>query len=270
MRRGSRSSKPPAISGSDAIDAEFFAKQNKKLAEENEKLRRRLDDQQGELDRLEKWKVKADAEAERKGQEDKFFNSKSMRNSAFKRPQSAAKQPAASSSLDRIGESGSPRAAVDARKVLDEIKKPLDDTAHLINEFASARQVPSVLAMAQAEAMRTAVVELEHTASQCAARVEALRARHADPRSLSRAQRARFEAQLADLQHEQRRLTEGLAGLSERFTARRDDVLQRTSGELVKAIDAYENAYTGLTVSKGELEALARLPKLCAPYSPEG
>ena len=49
--------------------------------EENEKLRRRLDDQQGELDKLEKLKVKMDAESERQQAEEKFMNSKAGRNS---------------------------------------------------------------------------------------------------------------------------------------------------------------------------------------------
>ena len=75
--------KPPRVSVAQSLgisdaggDAgEFFAKQNKKLMEENEKLRSRLESMQGDLDTLESFKIKHEAESERRATEDKFTGS---------------------------------------------------------------------------------------------------------------------------------------------------------------------------------------------------
>ena len=67
--------------GSINADAEFFAKQNKKLAEENAKLQRKLDDQAEELDQLETFKMRVEQEAERLANEDKVLKNKAIRQS---------------------------------------------------------------------------------------------------------------------------------------------------------------------------------------------
>ena len=45
-------------------------------------------------------------------------------------------------------------AELHKRKLLDDFKKPLDDTRALINEFSIKRHVPSLLDVAQADAMK--------------------------------------------------------------------------------------------------------------------
>ena len=74
---------------------------------------------------------------------------------------------------------------------MDELKKPLDDTRSIINEFASGRQVPTVLALAQAEAIRDTIRALEHDTAKCDGRLAALKQRYPDPRALTPARPVR-------------------------------------------------------------------------------
>lgn len=324
------------------MDGEFFAKQNKKLQEENERLRRRLEDQQADLDKLEYLQTKNQAAQEKREATDKFYRNSSIkppRNSTAvgaggklscaKAAQSvpaprASKAPALNvaaasgggsqasyresksggpsscrastaggishrvtvvSSTGALGnerggaldtapagpadDDGSRKVGADTRKLLDEFKKPLDDTRALIDKFAMGRQVPTTLLIAQVDAMRDAMRRLTSTLQENGERLDGLQARSAKATSLDRAARTRLESSIATLNGERRRQEEELSALRKRFAAVRDDVVQRTTAELCKAVDGYDKAFDDLLKPKGEAAALDRLLKLSAPLSLE-
>ena len=162
---------------------------------------------------------------------------------------------------------GSPRGlldsgSVDLRKLRDEFKRPIDDAVGLVNEFAhNHNNVPTVLLVAQAEAvqeslqrltMRAGALQLEHDAM--AAR-EALSA--ADKRALT------------ELGHEKRRVESEVEKKRKMFAARRDLVLSRANAEYVAATTSYARSYDDLRKPRTEAEAHARIVGLCEQYSPE-
>ena len=106
----------------------------------------------------------------------------------------AAKRPGTHRSQCRGGAPG--EESLDKRKLLDEFKKPLDDTYTLIDNFGVKSQVPTVLLVAQVEAMREQLDKLVVRAATLGRRIEGLEGRA----KLSSTQ----QEALVELRHEKR------------------------------------------------------------------
>lgn len=150
---------------------------------------------------------------------------------------------------------------LDARKMIDEFKKPLDDTRTLLDHFAMRREVPTVLLLAQVEAMREHQQKLQTRLARVRMHMEELDA-------LTKRSRAQTET-LAELGHEKRRIDVELKGLQEQLIARRDDVLAKTSKELIRATEAYDQGFADILKARGEPEALEAITAICEPLLPE-
>ena len=154
--------------------------------------------------------------------------------------------------------------SVDVRKLHDEFKKPLDDTRAILNDFGMKRHAPTLLEVAQAEAMREHLTRVSAKVGAYQTKIDALQARHPTPSKLSRPQRSKFESTLSELVRDKKRIEEQCGVLRDKFMAKRDDVLAKTSAELVRANDAYDKAYEDLVKPKGEASALERIGETVA------
>ena len=164
-----------------------------------------------------------------------------------------------------VAEGARRESLVDNRKQIDDFKKPIDDTKNIIEQFSMRKNgdghhgVPTVVAVAQAEAMRAAVMQLRTRSIDCAARLAAFEARQpADSSTLDRVKRSAQQEARETLKREQRLVDRELAMTEEKFAGRRDDVLERTGIELIKAVEAYERTYDDLRKPKGEVRGATR------------
>ena len=258
------------LNDNSGADRSYLLKELEQLREDNERLRRRVDDQQEELDRLQGQMAKADAARERTTEMDRFLG-KSRASKATKKLSVVSKDD--EDHTNKSAESSSTNAAapptVDIRKLHDEFKKPLDDTRAILNDFGIKRHAPTFLEVAQAEAMREHVMRVTAEVGSYQTKIDALNARHPVPSKLSRPQRSKFESTLSELMREKKRIEEQCGALRDKFIAKRDDVLAKTSSELVRAHDAYDKAYEDLVKPKGEAAALERIGELCLPLTLE-
>ena len=171
-------------------DREYFVRENRKLREENERLVLRVDDlqgrvdeQQAELDRLEAIVARTDDAKEKQEALDAFLGK--GKGSSSKKGKAKEKQEVRSSTAERSSEVEAPPQAappIDTRKVIDEFKKPLDDTKALIQDFAMKREVPTLLQVAQAEAMRDDLNKKVASASRARAKMDEAKRETPNPR----------------------------------------------------------------------------------------
>ena len=218
-----------AAFGSDDYDATvFYAKQNEALSAENEELKSRLNAQQVELDLLEAAVAKMKADAQRQAQMDKVMG-KGKGGKEKRREETRASidadraeealaeelKPAATSATAAKAASRRSKAAkADSRKMLDDFKRPLEDTRAILSEFADkGHQVPIVLAIGQAESMQEALRDLQSEANGLNTRINDLRARFPKGRVVGKAKQMRFDEALANLRQEQRRVDHEMGAL---------------------------------------------------------
>ena len=115
------------------------------------------------------------------------------------------------------------------------------------------------------EALKTVHFQLVEASEASAA----LRERYGDPTGLSRLRRKEYDEASAELARTQRHLSNELKLSRAKFTQRREDVLDRTSAELIKLVEAYDKTYSDLSSSPDEAAALSKLTGLCVPFSLE-
>ena len=252
-------------------DQSYLAKEMAKLRSENERLRRRIDGQQDDLERLEAIEVKTEEEKAKKEAMDKHKNTGKgkSKEDRYKSKKDVHDDPFGAPGPSATEEAAHRAAGVDMRKVIDEFKKPLDDTRSIINEFGAKRSVPTVLEVAQAEAMKDHLDKVAASGIRAQASIDALHARNPEPSKLTRPQRTKFEATLRELGQDKRRLDDQHAALLSKYEGLRDSVLIKTSAELVRTTEAYDKAYDDLIKPKGEGPALERIGPLCLPFTIE-
>ena len=219
-------------------DTAFFARQNAKLQGEMEKLKAKLEEAQDEIDRMAGEKAKADASKEREDLAAKHrpkAASKGKRNSNLEALDEGDDSAADDSTTPKGGArasgkhgAGKEAMKVDSRKMLEDFKKPLEDTRSIINEFSNTKNVPTAVALGEVEALQDALKDLESSSKDVKARIEALTVRHPNPKTLSRAARMRFDEAQAALKDEQRRVENAIGAMSDKMTAKRDDVIARS------------------------------------------
>ena len=140
-------------------DRDFFMKENLRLAEENDKLKRASEEHQTDIDRLEVEVAKMKMSQQAADNDDLARAIFSGKEKEFRKSQarkSKAPPPPPVVNETNPAEEAPPEAEVvaDKRKMLDDFKKPLDDTRALLSEFTEQRKVPLLLEVAQAEAMK--------------------------------------------------------------------------------------------------------------------
>ena len=145
--------------------------------------------------------------------------------------------------------------AIDKRKMRDEFKKPIEETATLVHDFVMKREVPTAVLVAQAEAMQARVNGLAAQSGLLAARIEKLKA-EIPPASTF------LIMQLTD---EKRRLDEQLGKLHDKYLGRRDIVLSRTALDLISTMDAYNKQHEESLKTASEAEALADIADMRLP-----
>ena len=215
-------------------DTAFFARQNAKLQGEMERLKAKLEEAQDEIDRMAGDKAKADASKEREDLAAKHrpkMDSKGKRNSNLDEEDSAVDEGTALKGGARAsGKHGAPKEAmkVDSRKMLEDFKKPLEDTRSIIIEFSNAKNVPTAVALGEVEALQDALKDLESSSKDVVTRINALTVRNPNPKTLSRTARMRFDETQASLKDEQRRIENAIGAMSDKMTAKRDDVIARS------------------------------------------
>lgn len=251
-------------------------------------MKRQLEKQQVEIERLEAQleRLKMDGEkqdalnglAGAKGKQGK--SGRSSTRSSVEEPSAEHVEHEATGGAAALGgavpklamptvKGGSAKAQkVDLRKVMDDFKRPLDDTHTLLDDFQNGHHVPIVLAIAQVEAMQASLRAQQVAALALSARAEALKARAPPQGSTAPAKQRqkRHKDAMEALKLEQRRLENECATLSDTFSSYRDAVLGRTHSELAKALDGVHKASEDLVKSKSEADALKKLEGLCTPY----
>ena len=212
-------------------DKDFFMKENQRLTEENEGLKAKMLEQFNEMERLQTAVAKLEVASEVQKVQDLQSGKHKL-----KEKEKKAKAQERYNTVPVITDDGKKekerlemeRAAsagpIDTRKILDDFKKPLDDTRALLSEFAVKRQVPLLLEASQAQAMLMHSYRLTSQLEWKKKRIAELEARHDNPSKMSRAQRAKFDEALAELAGEKRRLADELSTLTDEFVTKRDDV----------------------------------------------
>jgi hypothetical protein len=237
-------------------DADYFYEQrNEELMDENEALKIKGQKQQLEIERLEAVVQMAQGDALKPGG--------SQRRASVvleERPTAVV---------------GSEKAKkVDLRKVLDDFKRPLDDTQGILSEFAHKKDVPVVLALAQAEATQSAQRKLQLRSAALSARIAELERRkpHAGEARVTAQTKQRQKAHadaLKALKEQARRTENDLGAMIDTLGHLRDAAIARTFKELCKELEGYSKAMDDLSKGKVEGAALQRLVALCAPFSLE-
>lgn len=255
--------------------SEFFAKQNAKITADNEKLKAQLADALAQIDKLSANAVKAEVEITAAQEQAAKAKSKigPRRMTTINEPPDdglgGALSTKASTSRAGASSSGGTTPKVDSRKMLDDFKKPLDDTRAIIEEHLNGKGVPTALSIGLVEEMQDALRRQRERVLTVTARLEALTMRVPLPHKLPVPQKKKHEAKLADLKSELRVAEAEVGTLQEKMVARRDDVLARTAVELVKTLDSYGKAYEELPKDKWEGMALKKITTLCEDYLPE-
>ena len=174
-------------------------------------------------------------------------------------------------------EGPSRRRALDVRKVIDDFKRPIDDTRGLLEHFVMRDNndpyhgVPLPILISHVASMGNIVSALRVSLLDIDSRRTALHDRYGvvngDASTLSSYERITYDESVAGLDAEEWDKKQQLQDVLVRFQSRRDDALERTSADLFKTLDAYNSTFNDLIKTSPEATALEALAELVQPFS---